>query len=140
MTEKKEKIEKTESKYGDPITWPFWEAAARHELLIQCCADCGQYQFYPRAFCLNCQSDVVEWVRVAGTGIIYSLTTVRLQILPELEPPYVAAVVQLDEGPRLLTNIVDSASGQCKIGDRVHLAWRERSDAPPLPVFRLSDS
>ncbi|MGD1215402.1 MAG: OB-fold domain-containing protein [Terriglobales bacterium] len=118
--------------YGDPITAPFWEAAARRRLLIQRCRDCGVHQFYPRPFCLKCQSELVEWVEAAGTATIYSLTTVRVAVSPEFHPPYRVAVVQLDEGPRMLTNII---GGECRIGERVRVQWKERPDAPPLPVF-----
>jgi uncharacterized OB-fold protein len=118
--------------YGDPLTQPFWEAAGRRELIIQQCSACGHYQFYPRPFCLACQSDGVAWVVAAGTGTIYSQTTVHVQVAPGLTPPYVVAVVELDEGPRLTTNIVNGAT---QIGGRVRVAWRERADLPPLPVF-----
>ncbi len=118
--------------YGDALTAPFWAAAARHELIIQRCRACGAHQFYPRPFCLACESSDLFWVGAAGTGTVYSMTTVHMQVSPELVPPYVVAIVQLDEGPRLMTNIVD---GACRIGDRVRVAWRERPGAPPLPVF-----
>src|SRR5262249_30110891 len=122
--------------YGDPTTVPFWEAASRRELVIQRCRNCANHQFYPRPFCLACQSDAVEWVPAAGTAIVYSKTTVRMPISPDFEPPYVVAVVQLDEGPRMLTNLV---GGDFRIGDRVRVAWRDRAGAPPLPVFELND-
>jgi uncharacterized OB-fold protein len=118
--------------YGDALSRPFWEAAARHELFLQRCADCGRFQFYPRPFCLACQSDTVAWVSAAGTGTVYSQTTVHLQIAPEFDPPYIVAVVELDEGVRLTTNIID---GITEIGDRVRVAWLEREGLPPLPVF-----
>jgi len=118
--------------YGDPITYPFWEAAEQHKLLIQHCPACGSYQFYPRPFCLACNSNEVEWFQAKGEATIYSMTTVHVQIAPEFEPPYVAAVIELDEGPRMLTNI---EGGEANIGDRVRLAWRDREDAPPLPVW-----
>ncbi len=119
--------------YGDALTAPFWEATVRGELAIQRCRVCGAHQFYPRPFCLACDSTELVWVTAAGTGTVYSMTTVRMQVSPELEPPYIVAIVQLDEGPRLMTNIVD---GMCRIGDRVQVAWLKRRDAPPLPVFR----
>jgi len=122
--------------YGDPITYPFWEAAERHELLIQRCPECDSYQFYPRPFCLACNTSNVEWVQAKGGATIYSMTTVHVQIAPQLNPPYVAAVIELDEGPRMLTNI---EGGSPRIGDRVKLAWREREDAPPLPIWTPVD-
>ena len=77
----------------------------------------------------------MEWVEAAGTGTIYSVTTVRIPVVDELQPPYFLALVDLDEGPRLLTNIDGDSA---RIGDRVTLAWRSRNGLPPLPIFRTS--
>lgn len=117
---------------ADPTTEPFWRACAERRLVVQRCGDCGRHQFYPRPFCLACQSLAVEWVESKGEGTIYSLTTVRIPVTPELPPPYQVAIVELAEGPRLLTNIQGEGAS---IGDRVRLAWRERDGLPPLPVF-----
>lgn len=121
-----------EAAFGDPTTAAFWAAARERRLLIQRCRTCKTHQFYPRPMCLACGAADLEWVEARGTGTIHSMTTMRLPVLPELPPPYVVALVELDEGPRLLTNIV---GGDCAIGDPVRLAWRERAGAPPLPVF-----
>jgi uncharacterized OB-fold protein len=121
-----------EPSYGDPITAPFWEGAVSRRLLIQRCKACGKYQFYPRPFCIPCGSDDIEWVQASGKGTVYSMTVVRIQISPDFTPPYTVAVVQLDEGPRMLSNIVGSP---VRIGDAVKVIWRNRADAPPLPVF-----
>lgn len=118
--------------YGDALSAPFWEAATRHELVVQRCAACGHHQFSPRPYCLACHSDNIVWVQVAGGGTIYAQTTVHIQIAPDFTPPYTAALVELDEGPRLLTNIV---GGETQIGDEVRLMWRERDGEPPLPIF-----
>lgn len=117
--------------YGDALSAPFWEAARRYELVLQRCSACGAHQFYPRPFCIACDSDEVEWSPARGTGVVYSSTTVRISISPEHEPPYVVALVELDEGVRLVTNLPPD----CPIGTRVRVAWKERAPAPPLPVF-----
>ena len=122
----------TNPDYGDPTTAPFWEAAARHELMVQRCDSCGHHQFYPRPFCLACGGDDLDWAEVSGKGAVYSLTVPRIPVGPGFEPPYPVALVELDEGPRMLTNIVN---GEAAIGDRVRLAWKDRKGAPPLPVF-----
>lgn len=124
-----------ESDYGDPLTAPFWEAAERHELIIQKCAACERHQFYPRPFCLSCQGEHMTWVRSSGTGKVYSVTTVHLPVSNEAEPPYQVAIVELDEGPRMLTNI---AGSPCSVDDPVCVTWKRRDDAPPLPLFRRS--
>lgn len=118
---------------ADPTTEPFWQACAEKRLIVQRCVTCGAHQFYPRPFCLACESGSLDWVEVKGLGTIYSLTTVRIAVSNELVPPYLLALVDLDEGPRLLTNIEAS---DARIGERVTLAWRARDGLPPLPVFK----
>jgi uncharacterized OB-fold protein len=117
----------------DAITAPFWEAATRRELVIQKCESCGKYQFYPRPFCLQCESDNIRWVKATGTGTIYSATVVRIDISAEMQPPYMVAIVEFDEGPRMLSTI---RGNDGRIGDRVQIDWRERPGGPPIPEFR----
>ena len=125
--------ERSKLEIADPVTWPFWEAASRRVLLVQRCSACGSAQFYPRGFCLKCQSLDLGWIEASGKAVVHSVVTVRIPVTPELEPPYQVALVDLEEGVRLLTNI----SGEdAAIGDSVVVDWRERAEAPPLPVFR----
>ncbi len=72
-------------------------------------------------------------VEASGNGTVYSVTTMRIPVTEALAPPYLLALIDLDEGPRLLSNI---ESDTARIGDRVCVAWRDRKDAPPVPVFR----
>ncbi len=116
---------------ADPTTVQWWRAAADGILLLQRCAACGAHQLYPRPFCLTCQSADVDWVRSAGRGHVYSLTTVHVPVVSWLEPPYVVALVELDEGPRLLTNLVGPP---CRIGDRVEVSGDAR-DGLAVPLF-----
>ncbi len=118
--------------YGDPTTEPFWAACRERRLLVQRCGACGHHQFYPRPLCLACESLDLAWVEVSGKGTIYSLTTVRIPVTPELPPPYRVAIVELAEGPRLLSNIEGDAAA---IGQAVTLGWRARDPLPPLPIF-----
>lgn len=128
-----EKISYSDLGAADPTTEPFWQACAEGRLTVQHCKNCGAHQFYPRPFCLACESTSLEWVDVTGAGTIYSLATVRMLVTPDLSPPYLLAIVELDEGPRLLTNIVAETAS---IGDRVSVRWRQRGGGlPPLPVF-----
>ena len=123
--------------FGDPTHAPFWDAARRKTLVIQNCEACGQYQFYGRPFCLHCQSDLVVWKEALGIATVYSITSVRKSWVPGFEPPYSVAVVELAEGPRMMTNIVN---GTARIGDRVRVTWRERGGLPPVPVFEPDTS
>ena len=124
--------EREESGFGDPLSRPFWEGAARRDLMVQHCRRCGARQLFARPFCLACDAADLEWVRACGFGTIYSMTTVRRQAAPDFPAPYVNALVELEEGPRLLTTIV---GGPCAIGDRVRVTWKDRAAAPPLPLF-----
>lgn len=116
----------------DPTHAEFWAAAEQRKLTIQRCSSCDHFQFYGRPFCLRCQSDAVRWVAARGTGVIYSQTRVHRTWVPEFTPPYIVALVELDEGVRMLTNIVN---GEPAIGERVRVTWRARDGLPPLPVF-----
>ena len=129
--------------YGDALSRPFWAAAEDGRLQVQRCEACGHHQFYPRPFCLECEAGGVEWVDVSGRGTVYSLTTVHLKVLEELDPPYLVGLIELEEGPVLLSRMV-AADGSpladgIAIGDPVAVAWHQREGAPPLPVFRPLD-
>jgi uncharacterized OB-fold protein len=121
---------------ADPTTEPFWAACAERRLTLQRCRACGTHQHYPRPFCLTCDGRAMDWVPASGRGTIYALTVIRLPVIPELVPPYLLALVDLEEGVRMLTNIEGTTA---RIGDRVTLDWRDRDGGlPPLPVFRAA--
>jgi uncharacterized OB-fold protein len=90
------------------LTRPFWEAAKRHELVMPRCTTCDHLFFYPRSECPRCFSATLEWVRVSGRGRLHSFTIVYQPANAAFRDsaPYVYAVVQLDEGPRLVSNVV----------------------------------
>ncbi len=123
----------SDSGAADPTTEEFWAACAERRLTVQKCNDCGHCQMYPRPYCLQCSSNSLKMVDASGSGKIYAITTIRIPVTDELPPPYQLALVDLDEGPRLLTNINGEAA---KIGDSVTVEWRERTPLPPVPVFR----
>ena len=118
--------------FGDALTAPFWDGARRGTLMIQRCKQCGSHQFYPRPFCVRCRSDSVAWTAASGLATVYSKTVIRRAASPDQAVPYVNALVDLDEGPRLFTSLLDM---DIAIGDRVRVAWRDRAEGPPVPVF-----
>ncbi|RWN94621.1 OB-fold domain-containing protein [Mesorhizobium sp.] len=120
------------AEHSDPLSAPFWRAASGCELFLQRCRNCDQNSLYPRPFCVVCHADTLEWVKASGLGVVFSKTKVWRQVLPELPPPYSVAIVELDEGPRLMTRVIN---GEASIGDRVRVAWLERGGEPRLPVF-----
>jgi uncharacterized OB-fold protein len=122
-----------------PETRPFWEAARRHELCLQRCRTCGRHVFYPRVACPHCFGRDLEWQRVSGRGTLHTFTVVhRGQREFPLPTPYVIAVVELDEGPRLMTNLVGIAADAAKvhIGMPVEVVFEDVSAEIALPRFR----
>lgn len=110
---------------------PFWDAAAEGKLLIQRCDSCGDAYFHPRPFCPFCLSDKTSWFEAAGTGTIYTYTvTARAPIFK------IPAMVALDEGPVIMSAIVDAEPETVRIGQRVGVTFVPTADGPPLPVFR----
>ena len=91
------------------LTKPFWEAAKRHELVMPRCKKCDHFFFYPREECPRCLSRDHEWSRVTGKGRLHSYTIIRqpANAVFREDGPHVYALVQLDEGPRMVTNIVE---------------------------------
>lgn len=120
-----------------PETRPYWEAAAEGRLLLRECRDCGLVYFYPRAVCPDCFSDAVDWIESAGKGEIYSYTVQnQMSGWPEEDLPLIFAYVELDEGPRMITNIVECAPDSVSIGTSVEVRFvdTEESDIA-IPVF-----
>ncbi|HZP40124.1 MAG TPA: Zn-ribbon domain-containing OB-fold protein [Candidatus Binatia bacterium] len=116
----------------------WWEGLARHELWLQRCRDCGTTRFYPRAVCPSCLSSATEWVRARGRGTVYSFTVTHQNQAPGFrgELPYVLAIVELDEGPRLMTNIVGCAPDAVRIGLPVEVVFEDVTPEVTLAKFR----
>jgi uncharacterized OB-fold protein len=103
-----------------PEDSPFWAAAAEDRLVLPRCRACGTYIWFPRAFCPDCHSSDIEWAAATGRGSVYSFTVNHRGAGPWAElVPYVIAYVELEEGPRVLTNIVDADPAAVRIGDAV---------------------
>lgn len=99
-------------------TRAFWEGCGRHELVLQRCRDCGQVQHRPRALCASCLSGSIEHFRASGLGHVHTFTVTQQNQAPGFREalPYVLAYVDLEEGPRLLTNVVGCDPDQVRIG------------------------
>ncbi len=116
----------------------FWEALQRHELYFQRCADCCTDRFPPRAVCPACLSDHTQWIRASGRGRVYSFTVTYQNQAPGFreELPYVLAVVELDEGPRMMTNITGCAPDAVRIGMAVVVEFEDVTPDVTLAKFR----
>jgi uncharacterized OB-fold protein len=126
----------------DPLVnnWarPFWDGTREEKLLIQKCSDCEQYIFYPRMACPHCFSENIEWVEASGKGTIYAFTVVESNApSPFLEDmPYVIAVIILEEGVRMLSNIVDCNPDDLQCDQSVEVTFEKMNDEFTLPKFK----
>ena len=123
-----------------PATKPYWDATAEGRLVLSRCAACQTLIWYPRAFCPACGSTTVNWVEASGRGTIYSFTINRMgrADLPEYRGagPIVLAYVELEEGPRIMTNIVECDPESIRIGQAVEVVFHDTGQGSALPRFR----
>jgi len=126
-----------------PETLPYWEGAALGELRIQRCRSCGRHYFYPRRGCPDCGSTDVEWTTVSGRARLHTyLINHRPAPGFEEDAPYAIAVVELEEGPRMMTNIVgiENTPESLVLDMTLEVTFEARGDSS-IPVFRpASDS
>jgi uncharacterized OB-fold protein len=124
---------------------PYWEAARDGRLLIAECGACAKVHHYPRPFCPHCWSEDVRPIQAAGTGTLYTYSTVYVNDLAPFADrlPYVAAIVELDEGPRLMTTIEGVVPEKLRVGMPVTAVFRPADDADPdspyMTVFTPSE-
>lgn len=121
-----------------PETAPYWEACRKHQLLIQRCTDCGEYQFYPKSICSHCLSSKIEWVRANGRGQVVSYTVINRPVSQAYadENSSVLALIRLAEGPQMMSNLVQCEPGQLGIGLVVEVIFEDWSDEISIPKFR----
>lgn len=118
-------------------TTPFWDAARQGKLVLQFCKDTNQFQHYPRPVSIFTGSRNLEWREVSGRGVVYACTVIRVPG-PGLDGrlPLSVVTVELDEGVRILGNVVNVEADKVVIGQRVELAWDRLSDDVQYPSFR----
>lgn len=114
---------------------PFWEAVKSHELKLQRCASCRRWLVPPRPMCPGCQSADSEWVPVSGKGKIYSWVSYAESPHPGFSSPHTVVLVELEEGPRLVSNPVDIAAGDLEIGMPVQVVFQDVNDE--LTLFKF---
>ncbi len=117
---------------------PYWQAASRGELLLPWCKACAKPVWYPRWHCPVCGGDELEWKRASGKGRIYTYTVVRQSADPffKTRVPFVVAMIELDEGARLLANVIDCAPESVSIGMAVSVVFEPLGEQLSIPVFR----
>ncbi len=120
------------------LSAPHWEGCREGVLRVQRCGDCGAFVFIPQPLCTRCQGRDLEWVESSGRGRIYSYTVVHRPPRPEFEVPYVVAIVELDEGWHMLSNLIECAPEDARVEMPVEVVFVPKSDEVTLPCFRPS--
>jgi uncharacterized OB-fold protein len=125
---------------ASPLSQPFWDGVERGELRFQRCADCGLATHTPAHLCAHCTSRALSWERSAGTGSVYSWTAIWRPQIPAFEVPYVAVIVELDEGWQMLSNLIGCGVDEVEIGMRVVVDFQPMHGGFRLPYFRPGTS
>ncbi len=118
------------------LSRPFWDACRRGELIVQRCRACGHYIFIPEPVCANCFSADLEWVPSNGRGTLYSYTVVWRPQQPAFPVPYIVAIIEMEEGWYPLTNLIECAPEDVRIGMPVKVQFQPVSEEITLPMFR----
>lgn len=117
------------------LSRPFWEGCRVGELRLQHCSDCGCLQFYPRILCTQCHGNGLSWRAVSGRGRIASFTVVRRGISRAYAAPYIVVLIDLDEGPRMMSSLVNADPENVAVGDAVEVQFEAWGGDYKMPVF-----
>ena len=121
------------------VSAPYWRAAREGRLVVQRCEACGHCQFYPRAICTHCAGERLAWSECSGRGRVKSFTVIRRAVSAayEADVPYVVALIELAEGPTLMSNVVGCAPEAVRIGAPVRVRFDAWTPEVTVPVFTL---
>ena len=124
--------------YPDDASEPFWTACARHELTLQRCAGCGRLRFPPRPMCPRCTSMESTWERASGRGRVWSWVVAHPPVLPAFQDrvPFNVAVIDLEEGVRMIGNVFEIANEDLQEGMPVEVTFEDVEDGVSLPQWR----
>jgi uncharacterized OB-fold protein len=122
-------------------TKPFWDGCSDHELRFQKCTECGHVRWPPSIICPLCYSNQTKWIRASGKGKVFSFVVYHKAYHPAFEAdlPYVVAIVELEEGPHFLTNIVGCDPGAVSCEMPVDVVWEDVTEEFSLPKFRPAE-
>ena len=121
-------------------TKPFWDGCSEHQLRFQKCRDCGHVRWPPSVICPLCYSHNIDWIVACGKGIIYTFVVYHYAYNKAFEDelPYITAIIELEEGPHLLSNIVDCQPDELRCDMPVSIVWEDITEECSLPKFTLS--
>jgi len=122
-------------------TRPFWEGTKRGEFLVQQCNDCGSKLYPPKLYCPNCMSQSIEWIKATGKGKVFSYSVSHDDpptsgVAKYLKAPYVVAIIELDEGVKIISNIVDCKPEDVRCDMNVEVVFRDIGEGVILPGFK----
>lgn len=122
----------------NPDSLPYWNAANEGRLVIRRCNACHRFHFMPRHLCPHCWSEDLCWVQASGKATVHSFTVIRRAPMESFAPrvPYVVALLDLEEGVRMMTNIIGDDALDTKIGDTVTVDFEDRGEGTKVPQFR----
>jgi uncharacterized protein len=122
----------------DDDSHPFWEGCREEKLLLQRCGECNAFRYPPRPVCPHCSAFGVDWVESSGRGRVYSWVIAHHPVHPAVvdRVPYNIVLVELDEGPRLVSNLVDTLPDEIEVGQPVEVVFEHVSAELTLPKFR----
>jgi uncharacterized OB-fold protein len=115
----------------NPETEAFWAATNDGKFMLRYCGDCGKTHWYPRAICPHCFSEKSEWREASGRGTIYTYSVTR-----RADPPYAIAYVTLEEGPTMISNLVDCSYDDLAVGQAVELTFKKSEGGLAVPMFK----
>ena len=120
------------------VTAAFWQGCQNQQLLIQRCVQCNHLQFYPRSICTVCLSEDLEWKQASGRGRIWTYTVIRHPVSEAYadEVPYVLALIRLDEGPTMMSALIECDPESVESGMPVEVVFEQWSDTTSMPKFR----
>ena len=118
---------------------PFWDGLKEHRMVLQKCADCGRVRHYPRPVCDACLSMEVEWAEASGRGTVYSWTETHHPFHAGFrdETPYILVTVDLDEGVRMQSQLIDASIDELHVGLPVEVVYMDATDEVTLPLLRI---
>jgi len=122
---------------ANPDSQVYWDGANQGRLMIRQCKSCQALHFMPRYLCPTCWSTELEWIEASGHGVVHSFTVVRRAPMKEFDHlvPYVVALIELAEGPRMMANILGQDALETRIGDQVKVCFEQRGPDAKVPQF-----
>lgn len=117
-----------------PLSQPFWKATKEGRLVIQRCTQCGEYVWTPQMACRKCLTETLEWKQVSGRGTIHTFTVMHRAANPAFKAPYTIVVVDLEEGPRILSDLIGIDPKDVRIGMPVEVSFE---DAGPVGLYHF---